>query len=630
MSAHDSSVVLDRLTFTWPDGTVALDGVSGAFGTRRTGLIGRNGSGKSTLLRLIAGELAPASGSVATRGRVDRLPQQLTLDVDRPVAELLGIARSLHAVRAIESGDVDLAHFDAVGDDWDVEARATAALAQAGLPDGALDRRVGELSGGEAVLAALVGVQLRGAGIALLDEPTNNLDRDARARVRDLVRGWRGTLIVVSHDTALLELMDDTAELYRNELSVFGGPYSEWREWRDTEQEAARAAETAARQALRREKRDRIHQEQVLQTRAAMGRKAQLEKRVPGIVAGGRKRAAQESAGRLRGEASEKEQAAREALDAAGRRVRDDDTVRIDLPDPAVAAGRRIATIGGWVIQGPERVALVGPNGAGKTTLLRRLVGDGPNGAAVPDGGAGPDGVHNSGKPTARPGQEPDAGSDLLNCERDGAGSERGRSPGGSTGPDDRPETDGVHNSGKPTAQSGQEPDPGPDLLNCERDGAGSGREGDRGGAREEIAIVAHTERIGYLSQRIDGLDDAATVLDNVRTAAPGAGDVELRNRLARFLVRGDAVLRPVSALSGGERFRVALATLLLADPPPQLLVLDEPTNNLDLDTLDQLVTALSSYRGAVLVVSHDEGFLGRLGLDRTLELRDGVLSELS
>jgi ATPase subunit of ABC transporter with duplicated ATPase domains len=79
-----------------------------------------------------------------------------------------------------------------------------------------------------------------------------------------------------------------------------------------------------------------------------------------------------------------------------------------------------------------------------------------------------------------------------------------------------------------------------------------------------------------------------------------------------------------VGSLSGGERFRVALARLLLADPPPQLLVLDEPTNSLDLDTVDQLVSALAAYRGAVLVVSHDDVFLQRLGIDVTLELDAG------
>lgn len=536
MPAHTltPSVVLDRVSFAWPDGSSALTDVSGAFGAGRTGLVGRNGSGKSTLLRLIAGDLAPASGHIMASTDVAYLPQQVTLDVDRPVAELLGVAGTLGALRAIESGDVDQRHFDAVGSDWDIESRAYAALAEAGLAPDMLDRRVGELSGGEAVLAAVAGIRLRAPSIALLDEPTNNLDRDARARLAEMVSGWRGTLVVVSHDVSLLDLMDDTAELYDNELAVFGGPYSAWRAWLDAEQDAARRAEKAAAQVVRREKRDRIDAESKIASRQAMGRKAQLEKRVPPIVAGGLQRAAQVSAGKLRTEARDKESAARSALDAAERRVRDDDSVRIDLPDPDVPAGRRIATIGdderSWIIQGPERVALIGANGAGKTTLLEALLPGSRAGAAPVDARA-------------------------------------------------------------------------------------SG--------------VLHTDRVGYLPQRIDGLDDDASVLENVRATASALPVGQIRNRLARFLIRGAAVERPVSSLSGGERFRVALARVLLADPPPQLIVLDEPTNNLDLDTVDQLVDALSTYRGAVLVVSHDDAFLGRLGIDLVLELgRDGHLTE--
>ncbi|MEQ6899403.1 ABC-F family ATP-binding cassette domain-containing protein [Microbacterium sp. KR10-403] len=543
------SIVLDRVSFAWPDGSVALREVSGAFNTGRTGLVGRNGSGKSTLLRLIAGSLTPTSGHVTAASDIALLPQQLTLGTDRSVAELLGVADVLAAVRAIESGDVDPRHFDTIGDDWDIEARTTAALSEAGLPDDALGRTVGELSGGEAVLAAVAGIRLRNAPITLLDEPTNNLDRDARARLYDLVRAWRGTLVVVSHDTALLELMDDTAELYENTLSVFGGPYSEWRAWLATEQDAARQAERAATQSLAREKRQRIEAETKLARRAAVGRKAQIEKRVPGIIAGGRKRAAQVSAGKLRTEVGEKEATARAALDAAERRVRDDDAVVIDLPDPGVPAGRRIATLGdgerAWIVQGPERVALIGPNGIGKTTLLERLVASAVQNSAI------------------------------------------------------------LVDSGAQTAESGVS----------------------RADVLSSAHAQAHTDRIGYLPQRVDGLDDAASVLENVRDAAPAVPPAEIRNRLARFLIRGDAVERPVGSLSGGERFRVALARLLLADPPPQLLVLDEPTNNLDLDTVDQLVEALSAYRGAVLVVSHDDAFLDRLGIDTTLELTpEGVV----
>ena len=141
--------------------------------------------------------------------------------------------------------------------------------------------------------------------------------------------------------------------------------------------------------------------------------------------------------------------------------------------------------------------------------------------------------------------------------------------------------------------------------------------------------LVTHTERIGYLSQRLDGLSEERSVLDNVVDAAPSTTTGELRNRLARFLIRGSAVDRPVRTLSGGERFRVALARLLLADPPHWLLVLDEPTNNLDLHSVDQFVSALSSYRGALLVVSHDDAFLERLGIDVWLSLeKGGVLTD--
>lgn len=384
------------------------------------------------------------------------------------------------------------------------------------------------------MLVAVAGIRARRRPITLLDEPTNNLDRDARARLRALIADWSGALIVVSHDTTLLDEMDETTELYDHTLRTFGGGYSAWRTWLDTEQEAARQAERTAAQGVRREKRQRIEAKSTLASRSQMGRKAQLEKRVPPIIAGGRKNAAQVSAGKLRATVADRESAARRALDEAERRVRDDDSVRIDLADPGVSSARRIAEIGDgdrtWVVQGPERIALIGPNGSGKTTLLEQLVHGPSNGA--------------------------------------------------------------------------------PDAATACR-------------------AVAHTERIGYLPQRLDDLDDDATVLDAVRVGAPSVPTAELRNRLARFLIRGATVERPTATLSGGERFRVALAALLLADPPPQLLVLDEPTNNLDLDTVERVVDALSAYRGALVVVSHDDAFLARLDLDTTLELRDGTLAEL-
>ncbi|MCT2085203.1 ATP-binding cassette domain-containing protein [Microbacterium enclense] len=530
MSSPYPSLVFDRVRLVWPDGTVALDDVSGSLGRGRTGLVGRNGAGKSTLLRVAAGHLTPTSGTVSASGDVAMLPQRLAADPLRPVSSLLGVETALTALRAIESGDVSPRHFDAVGDDWDVETRAHTLLAEVGLTSDALDRSVGELSGGETMLAALVGLRARAADITLLDEPTNDLDREARARVSELVRAWPGTLVVVSHDVGLLELMDATAELYDHTFGVVGGPYSVWRAHRDAEQEAAVRAERDAVQSLRRERRQRIESHDKLAGRARVAQKAQVGKRVPKIVAGNRANAAQVSAGRLSTEMKGKVDAARAALNEAAARVRDDDVVRIDLPDPGNAHGRRIVSLGDderdWIVTGRERVALVGRNGAGKTTLLESI-------------------VHRT----------------------EAAGSPHAR------------------------------------------------------------ASVKH---IGYLPQRLDGLDDTASVLDIIRRAAPNVPVPAIRDRLARFLVRGDAVMRPVGSLSGGERFRVALARVLLADPAPQLLVLDEPTNNLDLDTIDQLLSALRAYRGAVLLVSHDDAFLSRLGLDLRLELEDGRLRDVT
>jgi len=363
-----------------------------------------------------------------------------------------------------------------------------------------------------------------------LDEPTNDLDRGARARLTRLVTAWPGALVVVSHDTSLLEHIDDTAELHAGRLTVFGGPYSAWREHLDLEQGAAAQAARAAEQVVKREKRQRIEAENTLVKRAHTAKTNRENRKAAKIVMNQWASNAQVSAGKLRTEAANRMGSAQEALDAAESRVRDDEHIHLELPDPGVARGRRIAELRGtnrpFVLQGPERVALVGPNGVGKTTLLEDLV-----------------------------------------------------------------------------------------LRRPARLGAAT------------AALLA--DHVGYLPQRLDDLDESASALDNVRAAAPTVAPGVVRNRLARLLLRGDSVTRPVYTLSGGERFRVSLARLIFADPPAQLLVLDEPTNNLDLQSVDQLVDALRSYRGALLIVSHDDAFLDRLDLDTVLALdADGAISE--
>lgn len=529
--APKSAITLRDVTLEWPDGSVALDRVSGSFLPGRTGLVGRNGSGKSTLLRLIAGELAPTAGRIDAAGSVGYLAQTLTLAGDATIADLLGISGVLAAIRAVESGDVAEEHFDTIGDDWDIESRADEALGRIGFAASDLDRRVSEVSGGEAMLIAITGLRIRRTAITLLDEPTNNLDRPTRARLAELIDEWPGTIVVVSHDLELLERMDHTTELHAGTLTTFGGPYSEWQAHLEQEQAAAQQAAKSAQQTLRAEKRQRVEAETKLARRERTAKKTQKDGGIPKIIQGRRASSAQEAAGSLRNTLDDKVRAAQSALDAADARVRDDEHIHLTLPDPGVPRGRRIAEFedGGRtvVVQGPERVALVGANGSGKSTLIAQLLG-----------------------------------------QREG-------------------------NPNRPVAR----------LV---------------------------TDTVGYLPQRLDGLVDDESAIQNVQRVAPGTEQGTIRNQLARLLLRGDAVDRPVRTLSGGERFRVSLATLLLADPPAQLLVLDEPTNNLDIASVQQLAEALDAYKGALLVVSHDFGFLKRIGIDTVLTLDEaGRMTQL-
>ena len=382
------SVVCADLAFTWPDGTEVLTGLSTAVGPGRTGLIGVNGSGKSTLLRLVAGELTPTRGTVTAAGELGHLPQNATLAAGLRVEEALGVAPVRAALAAIEAGDTREEHFARIGDDWDVEERTRAVLDRLGLAGIPLDRRIGELSGGESVLLRLAALLLRRPDVLLLDEPTNNLDRQARHRLYDAVTTWRGTLLVVSHDRELLSLVDRIADLRAGQVRWYGGNLAAYEEAVAVEQEAAERMVRAAESDVRRQKRELAEARVKLDRRVRYGRKMYETKREPRVVMNERKRQAQVSAGKHRTLHQERLEEARERLSEAVEAVRDDSRIRIDLPETSVPAGRTVLTLSALrarhgvhadlEIRGPERVALVGRNGSGKTTLLRTIAGELP------------------------------------------------------------------------------------------------------------------------------------------------------------------------------------------------------------------------------------------------------------
>ena len=128
--------------------------------------------------------------------------------------------------------------------------------------------------------------------------------------------------------------------------------------------------------------------------------------------------------------------------------------------------------------------------------------------------------------------------------------------------------------------------------------------------------------RTAHLSQRLDLLDQDRSVLENLVAYAPNLSVTRRMHLLAQFLFHGTRIHLPVATLSGGERLRATLACVLFAEPAPQLLLVDEPTNNLDLASVAALESALNAYRGAFVVVSHDAAFLDNIRIDRTIQLR--------
>nr|WP_300141489.1 ABC-F family ATP-binding cassette domain-containing protein [Propionicimonas sp.] len=135
--------------------------------------------------------------------------------------------------------------------------------------------------------------------------------------------------------------------------------------------------------------------------------------------------------------------------------------------------------------------------------------------------------------------------------------------------------------------------------------------------------VPGHGLRLGYYAQEHETLDVSATVLENMLTASPDLNETEVRKILGSFLFTGDDVEKPARVLSGGEKTRLALAMLVVS--AANVLLLDEPTNNLDPASRAEVLSAIRTYAGAVVLVTHDEGAVEALQPDRVLLLPDGV-----
>ncbi len=383
-----SFISLHHLSFRLPDGRILFENVDLDFGPERTGLVGRNGVGKSSLLAILAGQARPDTGTVRVSGRVAVLAQMAAPVEGETIAGLFGAADDLRLLRRIEAGEADI---DEMADaDWTLEARLDKALADVGLSGCDADRPLTSLSGGQRTRAALAALAFAEPDIVLLDEPTNNLDRDGRKRLHAFVETFRGGAVVVSHDRELLNRMDRIVELSASGVRVYGGGYDDYRAQRDAERDAADRELDAAQRQVRQAARAAQQAREKQARRDSAARKARAGSADPKILLDARQQRAEATAGRGSRLAMRTESDARERLDRSRAAVERLTPFSADVGSRAVPAGKLlldahelvigfdagypVATVD-LSITGPERVALAGPNGAGKSTLLKTLAG---------------------------------------------------------------------------------------------------------------------------------------------------------------------------------------------------------------------------------------------------------------
>ena len=460
----------------------------------RVGLIGRNGTGKSSLLKILAGLERPDDGLVQTQQglRLIYVPQEAQFAAESTVFDVVGEgvaeARELRARYEAHAAGEDL---DALQtriellDGWNWEQRVEQTLQRLQLQG---EARIGSLSGGMQKRVALARALVAAPDVLLLDEPTNHLDLDAITWLEGLLTGFRGSVMLITHDRAFLDTVATRiVELDRGQLRSYPGNFSAYEARK--EQELASEAVAAARA-------DKLlAQEEVWIRKGVEARRTRSSSRINRLEALRAQRAARrEALGRVKLEVDGGQSSGRivAALEGVSKRFGD----RVVVQDFSAT-----------ILRG-DKVGIIGPNGAGKTTLLKLILGE-----LEPDGGVV------------------------------------------------------------------------------------------RRGTRLTVA---------YFDQMRTALDADATLAD---TISPGSEWIEIggtrkhvMSYLGDFLFAPARANSPVKSLSGGERNRLLLARLFAR--PANVLVLDEPTNDLDIDTLELLEQLLQSFDGTVFLVSHDRRFL--------------------
>lgn len=527
-------LILQNITYTHASGERLFDNIQCTLQKgEKTALIGTNGSGKSTLLKLIAGKIPVQSGTIQQAVEPYYIPQVFGQFDEYTVAQVLGVEAKLHAFHEILSGNADETNLEALDDDWTIEDRCREALNYWELGDLEFNRQLSELSGGQKTKVFLAGMLIHQAEWVLMDEPSNHLDQTSRKRLFDFVRTTSKTLLIVSHDRQLLNLVSKICELDKRGITVYGGNFEFYRERKAVELNALNQELNSMEKTLRKardKERETMERQQKLDNR---GKKKQEKAGVPTIMLNTLRNNAEKSTAKLKQAHADKVGGISGSLQELRKSLPDSDKLRVGFDSSHLHRGKVLIKAEqlqfrysdkvlwnkpqSFQINSGERIAIKGDNGSGKTTLIQLILGN-----LVP----------------------------------------------------------------------------------------------------AEGSIFRSLDQSVYIDQNYSLINNQLTVFEQASEFnQTGWMEHEVKTRLDYFLFDKNDWDKPCSVLSGGERMRLILCCLALGTKAPDLMVLDEPTNNLDLESIEILTTAVREYEGTVLVVSHDEVFLEQINVERTLQL---------
>ena len=300
-------ISIQQISYIHPDKEVLFSDLNFAISKgQKLGLVGNNGCGKSTLLQIIAGQLAPSSGVIVRPDDLYYIPQHFGQYDSLTIAQALQIDHKQKALHAILAGDASIENFSILNDDWNIEERSVAALDSWGLGQFPLSYPMNLLSGGEKTRVFLAGMDIHNPSVILMDEPTNHLDSSGRQRLYDWVEKWRSTLLVVSHDRTLLNLLPEICELEKHQISYYGGNYEFYKEQKTLMQEALQQRIEEKEKALRTARKVARETAERRDKQNVRGEKRNLKKGVPRIVLNGLQSKSEKSTAKLTGAHQEK------------------------------------------------------------------------------------------------------------------------------------------------------------------------------------------------------------------------------------------------------------------------------------------------------------------------------------